>query len=87
MQNLRRKYPQIPEKARCRCNLYMTGRLKSICKLKEKQVADTLVKKRASATANIKVLQIYRPKKEHLQQQILSQCRYNGCHKGICTSK
>jgi len=65
----------------------MTGRLKSICKLKEKQVADTLVKKRASATANIKVLQIYRPKKEHLQQQILSQCRYNGCHKGICTSE
>ena len=39
--------------------LYMTGRLKSICKLKEKQVADTLVKKRASATANIKGLQIH----------------------------
>ena len=34
--------------------LYMTGRLKSICKFEEKQVADTLVKKRASATANIR---------------------------------
>ena len=34
--------------------LYMTGRLKSICKFEEKQVADTLIPKRASATANIK---------------------------------
>ena len=34
------------------------GRLKSICKFKEKQVADTLVPKRASATANIKPVQI-----------------------------
>ena len=34
--------------------LYMIGELKSIFKLKEKQVADTLVKKRASVTANIK---------------------------------
>ena len=32
----------------------MTGRLKSICKFKEKQVADTSVSKIASATANIK---------------------------------
>ena len=47
--------------------LYMTGRLKSICKFEENQVADTLVKKRASATENIKVLQIHRSKKEHLQ--------------------
>ena len=47
--------------------LYMTGRLKSICKFEEKQVADTLVKKRASVTENIKVLQIHRSKKEHLQ--------------------
>ena len=30
------------------------GRLKSICKFKEKQVADTTAAKRASATANIK---------------------------------
>ena len=40
----------------------MTGRVKSICKFKEKQVADTLVPKRASATVNIKVLQIHRSK-------------------------
>ena len=52
--------------------LYMTGRLKSICKFEEKQVADTLIKKRASATENIKVLQIHRSKKEHLQQRISS---------------
>jgi hypothetical protein len=32
----------------------MIGEPKSICKLKEKQVADILVKKRASVTANIK---------------------------------
>ena len=34
--------------------IYMTGRLKSICKFEEKQVADTSVKKRTSVTANIK---------------------------------
>ena len=76
MQNLRREYPQIQEKARCRCNLYMTGRVKSICKFKEKQVADTLVPKRASATVNIKVLQIHRSKKEHLQWRINREYRY-----------
>ena len=58
MQNLRRKYPQIQEKARCRCNLYIIGRTKSICKFKEKQVADTVGSKRASARVNIKALQI-----------------------------
>ena len=50
--------------------LYMTGRLKSICKFEEKQVADTLVKKRSSATANIKGLQIHQLPKEHLHKQI-----------------
>ena len=34
--------------------IYMLGRLKSICKFKEKQVADTTAAKRASATVNIK---------------------------------
>ena len=43
-----------PRKGKMQMQLYMTGRLKSICKFEEKQVADTLVKKRASATANIK---------------------------------
>ena len=56
-----------PRKGKMQMQLYMTGRLKSICKFEEKQVADTLVKKRASATENIKVLQIHRSKKEHLQ--------------------
>ena len=41
-------------KGKMQMQLYMTGRLKSICKFEEKQVADTLVKKRASVTANIK---------------------------------
>ncbi|WP_279286787.1 hypothetical protein [Ruminococcus hominis] len=36
--------------------LYTTGRIKSICKFEEKQVADTLIPKRASATMNIKAL-------------------------------
>ena len=110
MQNLRREYPQIPEKARCRCvillgsiftlskmwdvdakfakevslnprkgkmqmQLYMTGRIKSICKFKEKQVADTLIPKRASATMNIKAVQIHQLSKRHLRQQINPGCR------------
>ena len=57
-----------PRKGKMQMQLYMTGRLKSICKFEEKQVADTLVKsicnseyqgiadtsatKRASAQAN-----------------------------------
>ena len=41
----------------------MTGRLKSICKFEEKQVADTLVKKRASVTANIKPCRYVGPQK------------------------
>ena len=40
-----------PRKGKMQMQLYMTGRLKSICKFKEKQVADTLIPKRASATA------------------------------------
>ena len=59
-----------PRKGKMQMQLYMTGRLKSICKFEEKQVADTLVKKRASATANIKGLQIHQLPKEHLHKQI-----------------
>ena len=61
-----------PRKGKMQMQLYMTGRLKSICKFEEKQVADTLVKKRASATANIKGLQIHQIPKEHLHKQITS---------------
>ena len=35
-----------PRKGKMQMQLYMTGRLKSICKFEEKQVADTLVKKK-----------------------------------------
>jgi hypothetical protein len=50
----------------------MIGRLKSICKFKEKQVADTTAAKRASATANIKPAQIQRLLQKHLYKQITS---------------
>ena len=33
--------------------LYMTGRLKSICKFEEKQVADTLVKKKTMQSSEL----------------------------------
>ncbi|MCH4281484.1 hypothetical protein LQE94_16015 [Mediterraneibacter sp. NSJ-151] len=65
-----------PRKGKMQMQLYMTGRLKSICKFKEKQVADTLVKKRASATANIKGLQIHQLPKKHLHKQINREYRY-----------
>ena len=37
-----------PRKGKMQMQLYMTGRLKSICKFEEKQVADTTAAKRAS---------------------------------------
>ena len=61
-----------PRKGKMQMQLYMPGRLKSICKLKERQVADTLVPKRASTTANIKVVQIHQLSKKHLRQRISS---------------
>ena len=61
-----------PRKGKMQMQLYMTGRLKSICKFEEKQVADTLVKKRVSATENIKVLQIHQLLQRHLYKQITS---------------
>ena len=65
-----------PRKGKMQMQLYMTGRIKSICKFKEKQVTDTLIPKRASATMNIKTLQIHRLSKKQLRQQITRQCRY-----------
>ena len=65
-----------PRKGKMKMQLYMTGRLKSICKFEEKQVADTLIPKRASATANIKGLQIHQLPKEHLHKQITAWYRY-----------
>ncbi len=65
-----------PRKGKMQIQLYMTGRLKSICKFEEKQVADTLIPKRASVTANIKGLQIHQLPKEHLHKQINRGYRY-----------
>ena len=70
-----------PRKGKMQMQLYMTGRLKSICKFEEKQVADTLVKKRASATENIKVLQIHQLPKRYLQHSISEMCRYMRCQR------
>ena len=56
--------------------LYMTGRLKSICKFEEKQVADTSFIKKTSATMNIKPVQIHQLSKKHLRQQINPGYRY-----------
>ena len=63
-------------KGKMQMQLYRSSRLKSICKFKEEQVADTSVKKRASATMDIKVVQIYQLPKEYLQQQITTLYRY-----------
>ena len=65
-----------PRKGKMQMQLYMTGRLKSICKFEEKQVADVLIPKRASATMNIKAVQIHQLSKKHLRQQINSGYRY-----------
>ena len=65
-----------PRKGKMQMQLYMTGRLKSICKFEEKQVADVLIPKRASATMNIKAVQIHQLSKKHLRQQINSGGRY-----------
>ena len=65
-----------PRKGKMQMQLYMIDRLKSICKFKEKQVADIMVKKRASATANIKGLQIHQLPKEHLHKRINREYRY-----------
>ena len=65
-----------PRKGKMQMQLYMTGRLKSICKFEEKQVADTSVSKKASATANIKLVQIQRLSQRHLHKQINREYRY-----------
>ena len=54
-------------KGKMQMQLYMPGRLKSICKFEEKQVTDTLIPKRASATMNIKGVQIQRLPQRYLQ--------------------
>ena len=56
--------------------IYIVGRLKSICKFKEKQVADIMDPKRASARVNIKALQIQQLQKSHLQWRINREYRY-----------
>ena len=106
MQNLQRKYPQVLEKARCRCNYTWQkgwkasasskksklqilwskkehlqqwtsrqcryiGCHKSICNSEYQGSADTSVVKKASATANNKVVQIHHEaRKDYAIQRI-----------------
>ena len=69
-------------KGKMQMRLYIIGRLKSICKFKEKQVADTLVPKRASATENIKPVQI-----QQLPQKSICNSEYQGIADTSATRK
>lgn len=60
-----------PRKGKMQMQLYMTGINLKVSASSKKEVADTLVKKRASATANIKGLQIHQLPKEHLHKHKL----------------
>ena len=59
MQNFRGRYLQVMERERCR---YIDLK-KSICNNEYQGIADTTVATKASATANIKSVQIHRGKK------------------------
>lgn len=83
MQNYTKEVSLPPKKGKMQMQLCVTDRLKSICTFNEEQVADTLDLKRASATANIKAMQIHPLSKKHLQQQISSICRYPGNKKNF----
>ena len=60
------KHLQVRRKASCR----YVGPKKSICNSKYQGLADTTAAKKASATVNIKALQIHQLPKEHLRKQI-----------------
>ena len=59
-----------PRKSKMQMQFIHDRRLRSICKFKEKQVADTSISKKASATVNIKPCRYISCQKKHLQQQI-----------------
>ena len=66
------KYLQVQWKASCRYG----GPKKSICNSEYLGSADTSVVNRASATANIKLVQIHQLPQRHLYKQITSWYRY-----------
>ena len=70
-------------KGKMQMQLYMIGRIKSICKLKEEQVADYIGQEKSICNSEYQALQIQQLQKSYLQQRILSQCRYNDYHKDI----
>ena len=76
------KHLQVQRKASCRC----IGPKKSIYNSEYQSLADTLVPKRASATANIKVLQIHQtPEKQISSSFRIFQSRYTSkARKRLC---
>ena len=68
---------QVMKRERCR----YIGLKKSICNNEYQGIADTTVATKASATANIKSVQIQRLPQRHLQQRISEMCRYRRCQK------
>ena len=71
------KHLQVMKRERCR----YIGLKKSICNNEYQGIADTTVAIKASATANIKSVQIQQLPQRHLQQRISEMCRYMRCQK------
>ena len=63
-------------KSKMQMQLHMMGRMKSICNNEYQGSADTTITKRASATANIKPVQIQWLSQRHLYKQINPGYRY-----------
>ena len=64
------------KKGKMQMQLYMIGGVKSICGSEYQDSADTSAPKRASAEANIKIVQIHQLPKKHLQRRINRGYRY-----------
>ena len=76
-----------PRKGKMQMQLYMIGRLKSICKFEEEQVADYIGQEKSICNSEYQALQIQQLPKSYLQQCNISQCRYNSYQKSICAIK
>ena len=55
-------------KGKMQMQLYMIGRIKSICKLKEEQVADYIGQEKSICNSEYQALQIQQLQKSYLQQ-------------------
>ena len=70
-----------PRKSKMQIQLYMIGRLKRICKFKEKQIADYLGLKNSICNSEYQALQIQRLPQRYLQHSISEMCRYMRCQR------